>query len=53
MRQKARDMDQSTQERLKQILRPEQAERLPEPDRGNRDGGGDPRQRRRDQLNRT
>jgi Spy/CpxP family protein refolding chaperone len=53
LRQKVREMDRNTQESLKKILRPEQVDRLPEPDRGDRDGGGDPRQRRRDQLNRT
>jgi Spy/CpxP family protein refolding chaperone len=54
LRQKARDLDRTTQENLKQILRPEQVDRLPEIDRGgDRNGGGDPRQRRREQLNRT
>jgi hypothetical protein len=54
LRQKIREADRGAQDRLKQILRPEQVDRLPAPDRGGRDGGNvDPRQRRRDQLNRT
>ncbi len=54
LRQKLRDLDRSTQESLKKVLRPEQVDRLPEPDRGgDRGGNTDPRQRRRDQLNRT
>ena len=54
LRQKVRDLDRNAQESLKKILRPEQVDRLPQPEgRGGGGDGGDARQRRRDAINRT